>query len=434
MGKTVGFCAVVLAGVTLVATQAPARTLDQELNHVIATHPQINQRKENISAAGEQIRVANSVFYPSVALRGESGHERVDSPARRASPGELSKGRADSTALTVTLNLFDGFSKYAGLGEARYTKSGREFELDATRQKLLFDGSNAYLEVLRQLRLIVLADLSIKNIRRQLRLEDERVRRGSGLTVDVLQAKSRLQIAKELRVRFIGRLNQAASRYLQIFGRAAVRDKMVLPKAPIDALPATMAEAVAIAREENPTLANADRQIDIATERRRRARSEFYPRIDIVGEGKYDHDLSGVRGTHKAVSIKLKATWELFSGFAHHARVNRASHDRAATMSNHTFVDRQTADEVRIAWHALETAMRRRDLLENAVNIAGEVFEARKKLRSAGKETVINVLDAENEVNDARIKLTGATFDHLVAVYRVLFAIGRLTPKTLGLN
>jgi len=62
------------------------------------------------------------------------------------------------------------------------------------------------------------------------------------------------------------------------------------------------------------------------------------------------------------------------------------------------------------------------------------VFIARRKLRQAGKETVINVLDSENEVNNARINLTDASYDSSIAVYRVLQGMGRLDVNHLQLH
>ena len=73
-----------------------------------------------------------------------------------------------------------------------------------------------------------------------------------------------------------------------------------------------------------------------------------------------------------------------------------------------------------------------KELLENAVNIASEVFSSRQRLREAGKETVINVLDAENEVNNAQINFTSASYDERLAVYQLLLSMGLLNP--VGLN
>ena len=90
-------------------------------------------------------------------------------------------------------------------------------------------------------------------------------------------------------------------------------------------------------------------------------------------------------------------------------------------------------EELKIVWEQLLTARQRVGLLENAVITAEEVFNARRRLRDAGKETAINVLDAESEVFAARLNHLAALFDSDVAVYRILFAMGRLTPDNLGL-
>ena len=67
------------------------------------------------------------------------------------------------------------------------------------------------------------------------------------------------------------------------------------------------------------------------------------------------------------------------------------------------------------------------------MNIASEVAQSRRKLRAAGKETVINVLDAENEVNNAQINFTTASYDEKTAAYQLLLALGRLDPLSLNL-
>ena len=86
-----------------------------------------------------------------------------------------------------------------------------------------------------------------------------------------------------------------------------------------------------------------------------------------------------------------------------------------------------------LAWQALLTARDRLDLLDNAVNIATAVHDSRKKLREAGKETVINVLDAENEIFNAEINYTAAAYDERSAVYQLLLSMGRLTATRLDL-
>jgi len=87
---------------------------------------------------------------------------------------------------------------------------------------------------------------------------------------------------------------------------------------------------------------------------------------------------------------------------------------------------------VKLAWTNYNISKERSDLLENAVNIAGEVYDARTRLRDVGKDTAINVLDAENELFRAQIDAAAAKYDYHTAAYRLLRAIGTLQLNKVG--
>jgi adhesin transport system outer membrane protein len=171
---------------------------------------------------------------------------------------------------------------------------------------------------------------------------------------------------------------------------------------------------------------NIRRQIDLAAERREGIDAEYQPSVDIVLLHKRESDFNATPGVRKDYSAKVQATWNLFNGLGTSNRSSAAAFDYEARQFDYAQSRRKTEEAVRLAWQALKTTEERVGLLENAVKIAAEVFEARKTLRESGKETVINVLDAENETFTARINLTGAQFDLQVATYQLLQALGRL--------
>ena len=155
---------------------------------------------------------------------GTIGPQYIDSPGERTRLQDQDHkvwSRTGITAgVTATQNLFNGYNTASLVKTARLTKEIAELTLKGTRQNILFEGTSAYIDVLRQMRLIDLARNNEMTIQRQLNLEDERVRRGSGIAVDVLQAKSRLQLTKERRVNFEGALEDSVSRYFQVYGHA----------------------------------------------------------------------------------------------------------------------------------------------------------------------------------------------------------------------
>ncbi len=419
----------IVAGVPVLA-----QTLEEELQGLINGNPEILERRKNLESNVKGVDRAFAGYLPRVDATGESGPEHIDSPLlRKTSEQDWNKVKTVG-ALTVTQNLFDGFGTPSDVKSARLNVEVADFTLAGTRQDVLFRGARSYIDVLRHTRLIELARLSESTIKRQLNLEDERVQRGAGIAVDVLQAKSRLQIAKERRVAFEGALQDSVARYIQVFGHAPDMKRMTEPVPPETLLPQELDEGLKIADRENPLINSSRATVEVARERRRSARADYYPTVDVVAGANYENDVDLVEGERRAYSVVLRATWNLFNGFATQAGVSQAAFDYRASQDNHETAIRRVFEETRLAWHELMTARQRVELLENAVNIAAEVFVARRRLREAGRETVINVLDAENEVNIARISLTDATADSRIAVYRVLQGIGRLDAAQLNLK
>lgn len=431
----------ILAAITVATlglqTEARANSLEVELTGLITNHPQIMAAEKSLQSSRQGVNVALADLYPTVSLGADAGYENINSPAARADnePEGGAFGRTRNTAtLTVTQNLFDGFATSSAVRTARLNRELAQISLEGTRQNTLFEGISAYVDVLRQRRLIELARENEATIQRQLNLEDERVQRGSGVAVDVLQAKSRLQIAKERRVNFEGALEDAVSKYNQVYNHPPEIESMLDPEPPIEQIPSELVRAIDIAVTENPAVGDSGTNVEVARERRRTVASELYPSVDLEGTYNYEKHNNATLGTRRDYSVVVSSTWELFSGFSTRSSMAQAAFDYHASKDQHEFTVRRVIEQTKLAWQALLTARERLELLENAVNIASEVFESRKKLREAGKETVINVLDAENEINQAQINFTSAFYDERLAVYQLLLAMGRLDSRNLALG
>lgn len=406
--------------------------MERALVDFIFNHPLIKAGRTTVQSAGQDVIRSNAGFYPSVNLTTTSGHEVIDNPTTR-SVGKDSSRTLSTATLNVTQNLFSGYITHSGVRTARLNRSLAQITLEGTMQNTLFEGISAYIDVLRQLRLVQLARENEDTIQRQLNLEDERVQRGSGIAVDVLQAKSRLQIAKERRVTYEGALEDAVSRYVQVFDRAPDIEAMTDPIPPVEMIPSELNKSIDIAMTENPNVSTSAVTVEVSRERRRSVQAEYAPIIDVVGNMNYEKDNGSVIGTRRDYSVLLQANWNLFSGFTTEAGLQQATYDYGTNRANHDQTVDKVIEQVKLSWQALITARNRVELLENAVNIAAEVFISRKKLREAGKETVINVLDAENEVSNAQINFTAATYDERLSVYQLLLSMGRLSPSHLNL-
>ena len=211
----------IFASTMLLPLQPTAAPLSDELQDLVANHPLIQSNRFQVQSANQDVRASLSPYLPNLDLSADAGQERVSTPAFRSTPNGPFESGTETWGLSMTQNIFDGGFKFSNRLSAKLQKQVADITLTSVRQTVIFEGIASYLDVLRQSQLLDLSDQNEANIMRQLNLEDERVRRGSGIAVDVLQAKSRLQIALERKVFVMGALEDSNSRYLQVFNRPA---------------------------------------------------------------------------------------------------------------------------------------------------------------------------------------------------------------------
>jgi len=430
----VGSAIIAAAALSFICGESRSESLEQALTGLLADNPRLSAARHNIEAKSQGQREAFSAYYPTLSVIGDGGWEYTNSPTRRDDGQDPLSTDRESATLTLKETIWDGNRRDAQYEIANRNRDVADLSLNVTIQDLLFEAITAYHEVIRNIRLIEIAKADEETLQQQLKLEDERVTRGSGIAVDVLQAKSRLQQAKERRVAFEGRLREAKARYVEIFNKDPIIEELIEPIPPVALLPETVDSATSIAVTDNPVLAVSEQSIEIAAQEREVARSEFFPTLELVGRANYENNVDGVSGHRDDYAVLVQVTWELFSGFRTSAASARTAATRLQRVEERNETARKIAEETRLAWENLQTARERVELLQNAVNIAGEVYDSRVKLRAAGRETSINVLDSLSELRTAQINFVNASFDARVSVYRVLRAIGHLQPKDMGLT
>ncbi len=409
------------------SSSASAGPLPHLIQDLLADHPLIKAAESGVDASEAAEREALGGYLPRVDAAVNIGYETIDRTETNPA-GNYTNYPTDSHSLTVTQPLFTGYRVSSSHESAKIGVDVAEMTLEQVQQQVMFEAINSYLDILRQIELNNLSLENIETLKRQLQLEDERVQRGSGIAVDVLQAKSRLQIAKERYTAFQGNLKDAISRFTQVFDREPDLGNLQIPDIPFKQIPPSIDEAIQAALQANRGLLASKYGVEVASLARDVAKSAYYPSVDLVSAGNYDDNVSGVSGTETRFSVTGRMSWNLYNGGADVARVKQAAANYEATGENYRQAMRQTVQEVKLAWTSLTVSQKRLDLLENAVNIAAEVYDSRTKLRDAGSETAINVLDAENELFRAKIDAASARYDYYTAVYRLLQAMGQLTP------
>ena len=424
-----------IAGLSV--TQLQAADLQSELIYLRDNHPMLRATSFALTAAEKRETAAKAGWFPKVDIAAESGPEKitttpyasgVPSPTPQATDLQRKK-----QAVTVTQNLFNGGRTLATTSVAKIERQMKDADRSATSQEVLLEAITAYLNVLKNQMLISLSAINEETTKRQLDMEKQRVERGGGVIVDELQAATRLQIVRERRVVYEQGMRDAVSSYEQVFSKSP--DLKVFQDVDIiqSRMPVSVDSAIEDAQTNNPRLLAAR----LATERTYRLISMenagFMPNVDLVGTHNRERD-AGQLYRKEEDSVLLKMNWNLFSGRETLSRAQAAAYDYRESAEKEKNISNKTKESVRVAWNQYKKGIERLELLETAVKTSQGVMRGRKKLRDAGKETALAVLDSEVEHFGLLANKVNATIDAKMGSYRLLSALGKLDIESLNLE
>jgi adhesin transport system outer membrane protein len=419
------------------ASQLYAADLQSELVYLRDNHPMLRASSFAVTAAEKREIAAKAGWYPKIDVAAESGNEKISTTSYSTpdKPGDpkVSDLKRQKQTVTVTQNLFNGGKTLAATGVAKVERQMKNADRSATSQEVLLEAMTAYLNVLKNQMLISLSEINEATTKRQLEMEKQRVERGGGVIVDELQAATRLQIVRERRVLYEQGLRDAISSYEQVFGKSpdlkAFQDVLVMDKR----MPASVDSAMDEADDSNPRLQAAR----MATERAYRLISienaGFMPNVDLVGTRNREND-AGQLYRKDEDSVLVKLSWNVFAGRETVSKAQAAAYDYRESAEKEKNISNKTKESVRVAWNQYKKGIERLNLLESAVKTSQGVMRGRKKLRDAGKETALAVLDSEVEHFGLLANKVNAMTDAKMGSYRLLSALGKLDIEALNLD
>jgi outer membrane protein, adhesin transport system len=424
-GVAAGLCAGLLWSVP--AVSEPLGSLLPEL---LDQHHLTAAAEADLAAARERVRSAMGGWYPQLNVTTFYGHENQNKPSGTTDTAMVTR----QLDVTVTQMLWDFELTTSTVRSARLVREQANSALEAARQNVLLRGIVAYLNVMRAAEVLEFARQSEANIQRQTELENARVERGAGFSTDVLQAKTQLAGAQARRVQAEGALRVARNAYRAMFyADAGSISGLTKPILPVDMVPATIEEAVNVAFQRNPQL----RVTQLAAEVSREAivstrATEYFPRIDAIGEAKFSVDDGGTVGSQNEQLAKVQLSWPFNLGLTARNSVRAAGSDFTAAQQRYGDARDLIEEQTRNSWENLRTAKENAELLMNQANIAAEFLELARKERQLGRRSLLDVLAAETTLVNSRGDAASAETDVSIALFSLLNAMGILDPEAIA--
>jgi len=336
-----------------------------------------------------------------------------------------------SVALAVTQPLYTG-GQVANATEAAETRiSEQETVLTATEQQVLLDAVTAYLDVRRDEEFVSLGRNNVRVLTEQLRAARERFEVGEVTRTDVEQARSRMAASQSSLAAAKGALQNSRESYNRAVGSYPGE---LQPPPPLPDMPTSQDEAVAMALRDDPGVIRSRLEREASGSDVRAAMGALLPQVSLQGRVTAAETFGDGAGTPDSAQVGIVVTVPIFSGGSNYSRVREAQAFAERASADIDSAIRTAVRNVGVAWSSLEVARASIQARQLQVSAAQLAFEGVREEAKVGARTTLDVLDAEQELLNARASLVEARRNEQVAAYSVLASVGKMTVAHLGLD
>jgi outer membrane protein len=425
---------------------AAAETLQDAMASAYQTNPTILSERSKLRATDELVPQALSNWRPTVTVSGNVTRSNTYSYINSGSTiGGATSGtpqgqqvssagtiiyNADTMGVQVTQPVFRGGRTLAQTRQAEAQVEAERAQLSITEQQVLLNVATAYLNLVQAQSVLQLSINNEQVLQRQLDAVQDRFRVGEVTRTDVAQAQSRLSGAHADRTQAEGSLRTARAAYVQQVGH--LPDKVDYPDG-LPRLPADAQAAQALAAAQNPNIVTAQAAYQAALEGIDLIAGELLPQVSLTGQAQRIVNFDGPSTLENVAQVSVNVTVPIYQAGQEYSRLRAQKQNAGQSRAVIDQARRDVEESITAAWESLQTGKARLASYDDQIAAAKIALEGVTRENQVGSRTVLDVLNAEQELLQAQVNEVQARHDEIVAAYQLLNATGQLTAQYLAL-
>ena len=419
-----------------VSGPAGAESLREALAAAYQYNPRIDAERARLRATDEEIARANSNYRPTIT--GQAFASRIetnidpDTPpgSPPGTPSRDSLNKPYGYSINAIQPVFRGFRTVSQVSEAEaLVRAGRE-TLRIAEQSVLLDAATAYMDVVRDQAIVRLRENNSTVLARELKATQDRFDVGEVTRTDVAQAQARR--AGTVSALDLARANLKTSR--ATFERVVGHPPNSLREQPPHhkLIPKSLREAIDIATRDNPNVVAALYREQSSRHTVDRIRGELLPTVQLEANYAHTHNVNRTIDLQEVTTLTARATMPLYSSGEIEARVRQAKHTHVSRLQEIEQFRGEVQAAVTAAWAQHEAA--RAQLVSDQAQVQANrtALNGVREEEKVGQRTLLDVLNAEQELLNAEVNLVGTQRNVVVASYNVLSTVGRLNVVDLA--
>lgn len=419
----------------LAAPAVRADDLQGALMAAYATNPDLAAARASQRATDEGVPIARAPGLPSL-----TGTVNYTEFLKVGPNAFLAPQRQLTIDPTLSVPIYSGGAVRNSLAAAKIRVEAGQAGLRGTESGVFSQVVAAYMDVIRDAATVGLNRNNVQVLEVNLKATSDRFEIGDVTRTDVAQSNSRLALARADLRSAEAALVASRERYVQIVGQVPAD---LQPPPPLAGLPASPEEAVQIALDSNPDLEAARQRAKAAGYDAKAAGAGRLPTVSLFTSGEYSTFFNSLGGgaiggnfvqSQTTAQAGARISIPLFQGGLPAARQRQALATASAAEEQEIGAERQVVANVRAAFTQWRAATDVITLNQTAVDAAALSLEGVRAENTVGNRTILNILDAEQELLRAQVGLVAARRNAYVAAFNLLAAMGRAQAADLGFD
>jgi len=430
------------AAIAMGCGAATADTLEWALVQAYQNNPALNAQRASLRATDENVPQALSGYRPKLSVTSTDGFTYAstlsDTVSQAVFPNSVSYSNiardfgTRGVGATATQTLYNGFQTANRTRQAESQVMGARETLRVTEQQVLLDAATAYMNLLRDQAILDLNRRNVEVLTEQLKQTRDRFNVGEVTRTDVAQAESRLAAGRSALLGAMSNFVTSQANYRRVIG---VDPGKLAPGTPVDRLsPPVLPAAISQGEQQSPSVLASIYGVDIAELAVKISEGSLYPNLGLTASASKIYSPAYNILKQTTASLLGTLTVPIYQGGAEYSAIRQSKETLGQQRLNLDVNRDQARATVVQSWGQLDAAKAQIEATTAQVNAAEIALNGVREEARVGQRTTLDVLNAQQELVNARVALVTAQHDRVVASYTLLAAVGTLSMQQLGLN
>jgi outer membrane protein len=422
------------------ASGLPPLTLEQAIKTGLEKNPRMSASQFQIDASAARISQALSGLYPRIdfnqsfarttnpaqAFSMKLNQEQITSqdfnPARLNEP---SPANNFASTLSLAMPLYDAGQIRIGVNQARLGHDSASLSADRTRQEVITTVVISYVGVLTAHDQLKVIDQALEAARANDKIIHSRYQSGLVVKSDLLRAGVRIAELEQERLNAQSQVDVAGAVLNAAMGIEMDRVYSLVPLEKRGSVPPGFLERwLQKALDHRPDLKQLRSQEMMADQEVKKAKMAYLPSLYLTGSYEMDSEDFSQTGNNYTVGVLLH--FNLFSGFENESKVHEALANLQQVKAMVKQFELGVEVETRRAFFLTQSAFERIKVAEAAVSQAEEGLRIVRNRYENGLFTIVNLLDSEVALQQARTHYLRSLHDYTVAMAQLYLAAGTM--------